>query len=88
MEEIIRSHHPNSLQWIPPAGRRFAHQRSAVQNAIEGETPEHLETFTITLRDLHGHNTRNSYLPRIQKRKRNGAKEELTIGTLVTGQLF
>ena len=50
--------------------------------------PEHLETFTITLRDLHGHNTRNSYLPRIQKRKRNGAKEELTIGTLVTGQLF
>ena len=32
-------------------------------------------------RDLHGHNTRNSYLPRILNWKRNGEKEQLTIGT-------
>ena len=54
-----------SLQWIPLAGRRFAHRCSAVQNAIEGEIPEHLETFKITLRDFHGHNTRNTYSPKI-----------------------
>ena len=55
----------NSLQWIPLAGRLFAHRCSAVQNAIKEEIPEQLETSKITLRDLHGHNTRNSYLPRI-----------------------
>ena len=59
----------NSLQWIPLAEQRFAHQWSAVQDAIKGEIPEHLETFKITLRDLRGHNTRNSYLPRIPNPK-------------------
>ena len=57
----------NSPQWIPLAGGCFTLQCSAVQNAIEGEVPEHLETLKITLRNLHGHNTRNSYLPRISK---------------------
>ena len=54
-----------SLQWIRLAGRRFAHRCPAVQNAIKGEIPEYLETFKITLRDLHGHNIRNSSLARI-----------------------
>ena len=54
-----------SLQWIRLAGRRFAHRCPAVQNAIKGEIPEYLETFKVTLRDLHGHNIRNSSLPRI-----------------------
>ena len=40
----------DSLQWIPLAGRHFAHRYSAVQNAIKEEIPEHLETFKITLR--------------------------------------
>ena len=31
----------------------------------KGEIPEYLETFKITLRDLHGHNIRNSSLARI-----------------------
>ena len=59
--EISSSEALNSLQWIPLAERRFAHQCSAAQNSIKGEIPEHLETFKITLRDLRGHNTRNSY---------------------------
>ena len=63
--KISSSEALNSLQWIPLAERHFAHECSAVQNSIEGEMPEHLETFKITLRDLCGHNTRNSYLPRI-----------------------
>ena len=67
--KISSSEALNSLQWIPLAERRFAHRCSAVQNAIKGEIPEHLETFTTTLRDLRGHNTRNSYLPRIPHTK-------------------
>ena len=67
--KISSSEALNSLQWIPLAEQRFAHQCSAVQDAIKGEIPEHLETFKITLRDLRGHNTRNSYLPRIPNPK-------------------
>ena len=57
--KISSSEALNSLQWIPVAGRCLAHWCSAVQNAIKGGIPEHLETFKITLRDLHGYNTRN-----------------------------
>ena len=64
----------DSVQWIPLAGRHFAHRYSAVQNAIKEEIPEHLETFKITLRDLHGHNIRNSYLSRIPKPKTEWGK--------------
>ena len=67
-----------SLQWIPLAGRRFARRCSAVQIAIKGEIPEHLETFTITLRDLHKHHKRNSYNLEFQTRKLNGVKEQVT----------
>ena len=59
--KISSSEALNSLQWINLAGQCFAHWCSAVQNAIKGGIPEHLETFKITSRDLHGHNTRNSY---------------------------
>ena len=64
----------DSLQWIPLAGRHFAHRCSAVQNAIKEEILEHLETFKITLRDLEGHNIRNSYLSRIPKPKTEWGK--------------
>ena len=72
--KISSSEALNSLQWIPLAGRRVAHRCSAVQNAIKGEIPEHLETLKITLRDLHGHNARNSYLPRIPNPKTEWGK--------------
>ena len=72
--KISSSEALNSLQWLPLAGRSFAHRCSAVQNAIKGKMPDHLETFKITLRDLHGHNTRNSYLPRIPNPKTEWGK--------------
>ena len=51
--------------------------------------PEHLETFKITLRDLHGHTQETvTYLEFKTRKRRHGAKEQLTIGTLVTGQLY
>ena len=61
--KISSSEALNSLQWIPLAGRFITYRCLAVQNAIKGEIPEHLETFKITLRDLHGQKIRNSYLP-------------------------
>ena len=72
--KISSSEALNSLQWIPLAGRRFAHRSSAIQNAIKGEIPDHLETFKIALRDLHGHDTKNSYLPRIPNPKTERGK--------------
>lgn len=35
-----------------------------VQNAVKRDIPQHLVTFTFTLRDSHRYYTRNSYLPR------------------------
>ena len=64
----------NSLQWISLTGQCSAHWCSAVQNAIKGGIPEHLETFKITLRDLHGHNTRNGYLTGIPNQKAEWGK--------------
>ena len=63
--KISSSEALNSLQWIPLAGRFITYRCSAVQNAIQGEILGYLETLKITLRDLHGHSTRNSYLPGI-----------------------
>ena len=63
--KISSSEALSSLQLIPLSWRPITHRCSAVQNAIKGEVPEYLETFKITLRDLHGQKIRNSYLPTI-----------------------
>ena len=61
--KISSSEALSSLQLIPLSWRPITHRCSAVKNAIKGEIPEYLETFKITLRDLHGQKIRNSYLP-------------------------
>ena len=63
--KISSSEALSSLQLIPLSWRPITDGCSAVQNAIKGEIPEYLETFKITLRDLHGQKVRNSYLPTI-----------------------
>lgn len=41
------------FRWVPLAGWRFRHHCVAVQNAIKGDTPDHLESFRFTLSDLY-----------------------------------
>ena len=62
------------LNWVPLAGRRFGHRCVVVQAAIKGEIPQHFESFPSTLRNSHGHNTRNGYLPRLPKPKTEWGK--------------
>ena len=53
------------LNWLPLAVRRLSHRCIAVENAIKGNIPQHLESFKSTLRSSHGFNTGNDYLPRL-----------------------
>ena len=65
--KISSSEALKSLNWVPLVGRRFGHRCVAVQNALKGDIPEHLDKFRSTLRDSHGYNTRNGYLPRLTR---------------------
>ena len=59
-----------SLKWHPFHGRRFGHRCVFVQSAIKGDVPEHFDIFRTLLRRSHNYNTRNGFLPRLPKPRR------------------
>ena len=58
-----------SLKWVPLARRRLRHRCAAAQRAIIGDIPEHLQCFRLPSGNLHGYNTRDGYLPRLERPK-------------------
>ena len=65
------------LNWLPLAGRRLSHWCTAIKNAINGDIPQHFESFKSTLRSSHDYKTRNGYLLRLSKPKSECRKSVL-----------
>ena len=58
-----------------------------MQDALEGNIPEHFNVFNSKMSQQHTYNTRNGYMPKSAGQERNGAEtkhiiKQLTIGLL------